>query len=92
MLPLQRLLESVYVPPLSASVQHLLNTVLVQDGLICDNSGWCSRLNKGGDIIYDIEIVCCNIVEHMGDNNQVVPAYGSLIGSSLIEVDSGRIL
>ena len=41
---------------LTKNFESLFNTVLDQDGLICDYIGWWCGLNKGGDIIYDIDI------------------------------------
>ena len=43
--------------------ESLFNTVLGHDGLICDEVGWWSWLNKGGDKIYDVEIGLSNTVE-----------------------------
>ena len=69
----------------------MFNNVMVQDGLICDDVGWWSEINKGGDRIYDIDIVLCDILEGMWANSQVVLVHGSPIGSSGIVVDGGRI-
>ena len=33
------------------NLDSLFNTVLVQDDLICDDVGWWSGFNKGGNII-----------------------------------------
>ena len=70
----------------------LFNTILGQDGIICDGVGWWSGSNKGGNRIYDVDIGLCNIVEGMGDNSQVYPAHGGPIGYSVIVVDGGKIL
>ena len=42
--------------------ESLFNTLLGQDGLICDDVGWWSGLNKGGDIIYNVDIGFGDIV------------------------------
>ena len=36
--------------------ESLFNTVLGQDGLICDDVGWWSALNKGSYGIDDVDI------------------------------------
>ena len=64
---------------LTQNFESLFNNVLFQDGLICDDDVWCSGLNKGGDIIYDVGIGLHGIVEGMGSNKHVVPAHGSPI-------------
>ena len=61
-----------------------------QDGLIFDDVGWWSGLNKGGNSIYGVGIGLHDIVEGMGDNNQVVPTHGALIGSSIIIVNDEK--
>ena len=72
-------------------VESLFNNVLGQDGIICDDVGWWSGFNEGGDSIEDIAIGLGYIVEFMGTNNQVDPSHGAPIGSSIIAVDGGRI-
>ena len=42
--------------------ESLFNTVLGQDGLIFDDVGWWSGLNKVGDSIYDVDIILPNIL------------------------------
>ena len=41
---------------LSKYLISLLDALLVQDGLICDDVGWCSRFNKVGDVVDDVDI------------------------------------
>ena len=69
----------------------MFNTVLGQDGLICDDVGWQSRLNKGGGRIYDVGIGILETMEGTGSSNQAVPDHGAMIGSSFILVDVERI-
>ena len=57
----------------------LFNTVLGKDVLICDDVGWWIGLNKGGDVIYSVDIGLRDIVEGKGTNNQVTPAHGAPI-------------
>ena len=64
---------------------------MVQDGIVCDGVGWWSGLNKGGDGIYDVDMVLGDIVEVMGTNNTVPPPHGASIGYSIIGVDGRRI-
>ena len=73
------------------NIESLFNTVLGQDGIICDDICWWSGFNKSGDIIDGIYIGPCNIVELMGTNNKVSPAHVALIGSSTIVVYGRRI-
>ena len=73
-------------------IEPLFNTVLCQYGLICDDVGFCSGFNKGDNIIYGIAIGLRIIVEGMWANNLVAPEYGFPIVSSIIAVDSGRIM
>ena len=54
---------------LTKNIEYLFNIVLGQDGIICDDVGWWSGLNKGGKIIEDVEIGFCNIVEGTETNN-----------------------
>ena len=74
------------------NIESLSNTVLGQDVLICDDVGWWIGLNKGGDVIYSVDIGLRNIVEGKGTNNQVTPAHGAPIWSSIIVVDGGVFL
>ena len=80
---------SLEFPP--KNFESLFHTVFVQDDLICDDAGWWSGLNKGGDIIDNSEIGLGDIVERMGTNSQFDPSHGESIGYSIIVVDSGRI-
>ena len=43
--------------------EFLFNTILGQDDLTCDDVGWWSGLNKGVNIIDDVDIGFCNTVE-----------------------------
>ena len=61
--------------------ESLFNTVLGQDGLICDDVGWWSALNKGSYGIDDVDIGFGKIMQGMGTNNKVDPLDGVLIGS-----------
>ena len=72
--------------------ESLFNTVLGWDGIVCNDVGWRSGLNEGGDSIYNFGIGLRKIMEGMGANNQVDPYHGAPIGSSIIVVDIGRIL
>ena len=72
--------------------ESLFNTVLGQDGLIFDDVGWWSGLNKGNNIIYDVDIILPDILEGMGDKNLIDPYHRAPIGSPIILVDGGRIL
>ena len=47
---------------------YLFDTILVQDGLICDDVGLWSRLNKGSDGIDDVGIGLGKIMEGTGTN------------------------
>ena len=76
---------------LNQKLESVFNTVLGQDGIICDDVGWWSGFNNGGDRIYGVDIGLHNIVEVMETNNQVDPAHGAPIGSSVIVVDGGII-
>ena len=44
------------------NLDSLFNTVLCQDGLICDDVGWWGGFNKGRDIIYSVDIGLFEIV------------------------------
>ena len=37
------------------NLESLLNTAMGQDDLICDDFGWWSGSNKGGNSIYDVD-------------------------------------
>ena len=67
--------------------ESLLNTGLGQGGIICGYVGWCIGINKCGDIIYNIDVGLCVIVEEIGANNQVVPSNGAPIVYYVIVVD-----
>ena len=71
--------------------ESLFNTILGQDDIICDDFGWWSGFNKGGDRIDDVEIGLGDVVEGMETNNQDDPSYGAPIGYSVILADGGRI-
>ena len=43
----------------------LFNNVLGQDGLICYDVDWWSEFNRGGNIIYNVDMGLCDIVEGM---------------------------
>ena len=62
-----------------------------QGGIICDDVGWWSGLNKGGDSIDDVYIGLGVIVKGMGTKNHVGTSHGVPIGSSVILIDGGRI-
>ena len=66
----------------------LYNTVLGQDGLICDCVGWWNAFNKYINIIDDIDIGLCDIVKDIGTNNNVDMKHGVPIGSSVNIYDS----
>ena len=51
------------------NIESLFNTVLVQDGIICDYVGWCSGFNKVGNIVEVVGIVFYNTVVGMGTNS-----------------------
>ena len=70
----------------------LFHTILGKDGLFCDDVGWCSGFNKGGDGIDGVDIVLGNIMEGMGNNKQVDPTHVVPIGSSIIVVYGGKIM
>ena len=72
--------------------KSLFNTILGQYGIISDDVGWCIGFNKGGDMIYNVDIGLRVILMGVGNNNQSAPSDGSLIGSSIIVVDGGSIL
>ena len=57
-------------------IEPLFNNVLCQYGLICDDVGWWIGINKGGDIICDIDIGLCGIAENIRSNKQVFPDHG----------------
>ena len=65
---------------LSKNFDSIFDTVLGKDGIICDNIGWWSGLNKGSDGVDDIGIVLVEIMEGMGTNNKVTTPHGYLIG------------
>ena len=69
----------------------LIDTVLSQNGFICDYIGWWSRLNKISDWVKVIDMVLGNIMEGTVTNNQVAPSHGELSGSLIVLVDVGRI-
>ena len=71
--------------------EYLFNNVLGQDGIICDDVGCWSGINKGDDSIYDVDIGLCDISEVMEANNQVAPAHESPIGSPIVVVDGEGI-
>ena len=71
--------------------EYLFNNALGQDGIVCDDVGCCSGINKGDDSIYDVDIGLREILEGMGANNQVAQAHGSSIGSPIVVVDGGGI-
>ena len=75
----------------SKECESLFNTVLGQDGLICDDVGWWSGFNKGGYGIGNICRCIVNIVEGMGNSNKVAPPHGATIGSYIMVVDGERI-
>ena len=79
-------------PPPPPQIESLFNTLLGQDGLICDDVGWWSRLNKGGYEIDNVEIGLGDIAEVMVTINKVAPPHGAPIGSSIIVVDGRSIL
>ena len=70
----------------------MFDTVLGQYGLIFDDVGWWSGFNKGGHGIDIVDICLGDIVEGMGNKNQVTPPHGYPIGSSVIVFDGGMIL
>ena len=72
-------------------MKSLLDAALVQNGLICDNVGWCSRFNKSSDGVDDVGIGHVNIMEGTGTNKQVDTYHGSSIVYFFIVVDGGRI-
>ena len=49
--------------------EYLFDNVLRQDGLICDDVGWWSGLEKGGNIINNVDVGFCNTVKFIGSNN-----------------------
>ena len=71
--------------------ESLFNTLLGQDSLLFDDIGWWSGFNKGGDIIYGVNVGLHGIVEGIGTNNRVAPSHGVTIGSFIILVGGGRI-
>ena len=73
------------------NLESLFNTVLGQDGIICNGVGLWSGFTKCGNSIADVGIGFCNNMEGTGTNNWVAPAYGAPIGSNIIVVDGGRI-
>ena len=60
----------------------LFNIILIQDGIICDDVGWCIGLNKDVNRIYNVDIGPCDYVEGMGANNQVDPPMEILLDLS----------
>ena len=58
---------------LNQKLESVFNTVLGQDGIICDDVGWWSGFNKGGNIIDAVDIEFWNTVEGMLTNNEVAP-------------------
>ena len=80
---------SLEFPP--KSFDSLFDTVLGQDGLICDCVGWWSEFNKVGDGVDYINIGLGNITEGAETISQVVPSHRVPIGSFIIVVDGGRI-
>ena len=73
------------------NLECLFNNLLGQDGLICDDVGWWSGFNKGGNDIDGVYIVFYNAVEGMRTNNYCVIDHGALIGYYIIATDGGRI-
>ena len=47
---------------LTKTFQSQFNTLLGQDGHIFDGVGWWSGLNKGGDSIYDVDIILFDVL------------------------------
>ena len=70
----------------------LFDTLLVQDGLICDDVGWWSGFNKCVYGVENVDIGLFNIMEGTGTNNKVAPSRGAMIGSFIIVVYGVRIL
>ena len=55
------------------NLESLSNNVLGKDGLTCDDVGWWIGFNKGGNIIYDVDI---GILQHCrGYGNQQLGCY-----------------
>ena len=76
---------------LSKYLKALLDDLLSQDGLICDDIGWCSRLKISSNRVNGIYIGLGDIMEGTGTRNQVAPSHGASIGSIIIVVDVGRM-
>ena len=76
---------------LSKTFQSLFDTVLGQDGIICDDSGCWSGSKKISDGFDDVDISLSDIMEIPVTKNQVAPYHELSIGSFIILVDSGRV-
>ena len=73
------------------NIEYLFNNVLGKDGLICDDVGWWSGFNKGGNSINGVGIGLNDIVEGMGTNNQITSSHEGPIGYSTILIYGGII-
>ena len=72
-------------------LKSLLDIVLLQYDLICDDVSWCSRLNKVSDGVNNFDIGHGEIMEGTGTNNQVSPYHIVLIGYFILVVDVEKI-
>ena len=59
---LMQLFSYCSLASLTKTFESLFNTVMDQDGLIFDDVGWWSGLNKGGDSTYDVVIILPDIL------------------------------
>ena len=62
---------------LSKYLKALLDTVLSQDGFICDDIGWQSRFIKISDGVNETDVGLGETMDGMGTNYQVDSSHGA---------------
>ena len=80
-----------YFPKITKYLEYFFDTLLHQDGLICDDVGWWSGFKNVGNSIYNFGVGFCNTVKFIGANNYIVSSHGAQSGYVVAVVGIGVI-
>ena len=75
----------------SEYLKDLIDTVLSQGGLICNDIGCWIRFNKSSDGVTDIDVDLGDIMEGTGTKKKVTTSDGASSGYFIIVVDIGSL-